>query len=164
MPVKSLLAPATEMILEEAIFQELSVSNVYKHVANQLQRIGFFGAAKYFLKESAEELNHYQKLAEYINDRGSVAHIPDIPSVVDKIATLRDALELAYSKEVSLGQFYEKWYSNLMTSDVTTAQFLLQYLEIQRTSIGEYGDLISRLDRADGDASAVLLIDQELGE
>lgn len=163
MPVSSLLAPATEIILEEAIFQELHVSNTYKHVANQLQRLGFFGGAKHFLKESSEELGHYQRIADYINDRGSVAFVPDIPAIQDTVSTLRDALMLAYSKEVELGKLYEKWYSTLISSDVTTAQFLLQYLEIQRASIGEYGDLVSRLDLAGDDRGAVLLIDQELG-
>jgi ferritin len=45
-----------------------------------------------------------------------------------------------------------------------TAQFLLQFLEIQRKSIGEYGDLLARLQIADDNAAALLMIDNELGQ
>ena len=44
-----------------------------------------------------------------------------------------------------------------------TQQFLLQFLEIQRKSIGEYGDWLSRLDRTGDDECGILIIDKELG-
>ena len=44
-----------------------------------------------------------------------------------------------------------------------TAHFLLQFLEIQRKSIGEYGDWLSRLELAGDDKCAILIIDKELG-
>lgn len=162
--LKSLIDPAMEVLLEGAVFQELHASHTYKHLANQCQRIGLFGAAKFFRSESEEELKHYQKLADYINDRGSVAHLPDVPAIEAKVASLKDALAVAYEKEVSLGKLYENWYSTALTNDITTAQFLLQFVEIQRTSVGEYGDLISRLALAGDNPAAVLMIDTELGE
>ena len=55
---------------------------------------------------------------------------------------------------------YADWYAR---ADVTTQQFLLQFIEIQRKSIGEYGDLISRLDRSGDDECGIIIIDQELG-
>jgi ferritin len=164
MPVKSLLDPSTEILLEEAISQEIHASHLYKHLANQCQRLGLLGAAKYFLAESAEELTHYQKIADYVNDRGSVAFIPDIPAVTLPIKSLNDALLAAYNAEVALGQKYEQWYGMLCSSDVTTAQFLLQYLEIQRISIGDYGDLLARIDMVGADRAAILIIDSELGD
>jgi ferritin len=46
---------------------------------------------------------------------------------------------------------------------VTTQQFLLQFLELQRKSVGEYGDLMSRLMIVKGDRCGLIIIDQELG-
>jgi len=40
---------------------------------------------------------------------------------------------------------------------------LLQIMELQRTSVGEYGDLLARIQLVDGDKAGMLLIDQELG-
>jgi ferritin len=163
MNVKDMLSPNVAEMLNKAIQSELYAANLYKHLSNQLQRIGLLGAATYFRKESADELEHYQALADYFNDRGCVAQIPGIPPMTEQIASLRDAIETAYATEVQLGDDYAKWYS-LASADIATQQFLLKYIEIQRKSIGEYGDLLARLSIADNDPSAILLVDREMGD
>lgn len=163
MLIKSLLSKSVEAMLNEAVQAELSASHLYKHVANQLQRIGYFGAQKHFASESADELTHYQRIADFMNDRGSVARLPMLEAVADTVASLKDALELAYETELQLGKDYDRWY-RAAAEDPTVQQFLLFFLEKQRESIGEYGDLLTRLARAGNNEAAVLLIDQELGE
>lgn len=160
MAVKNQLNPLVEGILADAVHAELFASHLYKHVANQLQRLGYFGAQKFFLSESSDELEHYQRHVDYINDRGGVAAVPALADAVDTVASLRDALELAYDTELALQDSYAQWFGQV---DVITQQHLLQFLEIQRKSVGEYGDLIARLDLVEGDACGVLLIDQEMG-
>jgi len=159
---KSLLSPEVKAALDEAIHAELYASNLYLHLANQLQRLGYFGAQAFFLKESASEREHYQLHADYQNDRGDVATIPDLPAVRAPIKSLRDAIELGYATEKGLGDKYASAYTQC-ASDPMTQQFLLQFLEIQRKSIGEYGDWLSRLDRTGDDECGILIIDKELG-
>lgn len=161
MIVKNQFKPEVEAILADAIHAELYASHLYKHIANQLQRLGYFGAQKFFLSESADELEHYQRHVDFINDRGSVAAVPALADVVDTVASLRDALELAYDTELGLQENYADWFGRV---DVVTQQHLWQFIEIQRKSVGEYGDLLARLELVDGDACGVLLIDQELGK
>lgn len=160
MATKSLLDPITRKLLSEAVASELYASNLYKHLANQLQRLGYFGASAYFAKESMEELAHYQRLADYFNDRGDCAWIPSVPAMDEKVESLRDAIEVAYETESQLGRQYEKAYVD--TPGVTTKQFLLWYLEEQRVSIGKYADLLARLDRVGDDECGILLVDQEM--
>lgn len=160
MAVKNQLNANVEEILAEAVHAELYASHLYKHVANQLQRLGYFGAQKFFLRESADELEHYQRHVDYINDRGSVAAVPALADAVDTVASLRDALEVAYDTELGLQENYAQWFGEV---DVITQQHLLQFLEIQRKSVGEYGDLLARMDRVGDDLCGVMLIDQELG-
>lgn len=163
MTVPNQLTPEVEQILADAVHAELYASHLYRHLGNQMQRMGYFGAQKFFLAESADELEHYQRHADYINDRGSMAKIPALPDVNDELGLhpLRDAIALAYDTEFALQTDYATWYGQ---ADVITQQHLLQFLEIQRKSVGEYGDLLARLDRAGDDASALLIIDKELGE
>lgn len=161
MQVKNQLSPEVEAILADAVHAELYASHLYRHLANQLQRMGYFGAQKFFLSESSDELEHYQRHVDYINDRGGVAAVPALADVVDTVASLRDALELAYETEMTLQESYAQWFGQV---DVITQQHLLQFIEIQRKSVGEYGDLLARLDRVEGDACGVLLIDQEMGK
>lgn len=151
-------------ILNDAIHSELFASNLFKHVANQLQRLGYFGAQKFFLSESSDELGHYQKIVDYINDRGLVATVPQIEMQDEKVTSLRDALTIGFETEKALSEDYSEWFKQAFAEDVVTAQFFLQFIEHQRKSLGEYGDLIARLDRAGANEAAILLIDQELGE
>jgi ferritin len=149
-------------MLDEAVHSELYASNLYKHIANELQRIGYFGANKFFLNESADELKHYQLHVEFQNDVGTVANIPAIEAMNDSIKTLSDAVELGYETELELYNNYKKWYKQA-EYDPVVQQFLLQFLEIQRLSVGEYGDLLARIQLVDQDKAGMLLIDQELG-
>lgn len=160
---KNLLSKPVEGVLQEAVQSELYASHLYKHVSNQLQRIGYFGAQKFFASESANELTHYQKHANFLNDRGTVASLPTLDAITDPVKSLRDAIELAYETELQLGRDYERWYK-ACADDVTVQQFLLQFLEEQRKSVGEYGDLLARLDRAGDNEAALLMIDTEMGE
>ena len=160
---KSLLSPEVKACLDEAVHAELYAANLYKHIANQLQRLGYFGAQKFFLAESASELEHYQIHANYQNDSGTVASIPAIEAMDEPIGTLRDANEAAYDTELQLEKDYIRWYS-ACAKDTVTAEFLLQFLRGQRKSVGEYGDLLSRLDLAGDDRAALLQIDNELGK
>jgi ferritin len=142
MTPKMIISQESKDMLDDAIHSELYASNLYKHIANELQRLGYFGTSKFFLKESADELAHYQVHVEFQNDVGTVAKVPAIESM--------------------LYNDYKKWYGQA-SDDPVVQQFLLQFLEIQRTSVGEYGDLLSRIQLVDGDKAGMLLIDQELG-
>jgi ferritin len=162
MTPKMIISPELKNALDDAVHSELYASNLYKHVANQLQRIGYFGAQKFFLKESADELEHYQRHVDFQNDVGTVAKVPMIEAMTESIKTLSDAVELGYETELELYNDYKRWYEQA-ASDPVVQQFLLQFLEIQRTSVGEYGDLLARIQVVDQDKAGMLLIDQELG-
>lgn len=159
---KSLLSAEIKILLEKALASELHVSNLYKHIANQLQRLGYFGAQSYFLKESADELSHYQKLSDYCNDMGWVAPVPAVPKMSDKISNISDALEISYEAELDLLNQYKKFYEEAEDKydDCITATFIQQFILIQVKSVGEYGDLIAKL-ALNGD---IYEFDEEMGK
>lgn len=161
--IQSLLKPEIKSWLEKSLASELYVSNLYKHIANQMQRLGFFGVQKYYLKESAEELTHYQKLVDYINDMGDVCPVPAVSKISDKVMSIGDALELSYEAELDLMKQYQKFYEEAEDKyeDCITATFIIEFLQIQRKSVGEYGDLISRLEKNKND---VFEFDEYMGE
>lgn len=157
-----IISADTKRMLDDAIHAELYAANLYKHIANQVQRLGYLGAMKFFLKESEAELAHYQLHAQFQNDVGTVAKVPMLEAMTDSIKSFSDAMELAYETELELYNTYKNMYSQT-SSDPVVQQFLLQFLELQRTSVGEYGDLLARIQLVDGDKAGMLLIDQELG-
>lgn len=162
---KSLLSQQAEEIINKGISLELYASNLYLHLSNHCNRIGYFGASKFFKDESADEVTHYQKHADFMNDMGSVANIPSVPSMAEDIGyvqTLKDAVTHAYDLEFELFKQYSKMFQEC--NDPVVKQYLLQFLEIQRTSVGEFGDYLSMLDRAGDNAAAIIMVSDYMGE
>jgi ferritin len=163
MLVKSLLSASMKKGLQDAVEAELYQSNLWKHIANRLQRAGLFGGQKYFLAESADELVHYQMFADFINDMGDCASVPKIDSPVDKIEDLGDALDVAYTTELDVYNQYKDFYDKAIKEDSVVAQFLLQFIEIQRKAVGDYGDLLARYKIAE-QTREILEFDEYLSE
>ena len=107
MSVKSLLSPSMKKGMQEAVYIELYQSNLWKSLANQLQKLGYFGSQKYFLAESAEELTHYQMHVEFMNDMGDCADLPKIDAVTDKVTDIGGALEVGYNIEMDVYKQYK---------------------------------------------------------
>lgn len=148
-----MLAANIKKMLTEALTAELYAHNFYKNTANYMQYFGLFGAQKYFLEESEDELKHYQKIIDYINDMGEVVPVPAIESCESKSPKgLKEALDLSFALEKDLMDKYVSFYEK---ADTLTCQFFLQFLEIQRTSVGEFGDLIARYKQG-GDDNIIL--------
>ena len=162
--ITNLLSQAISQLLNDALHAELSAFYLYRNLSNQCQRLGYFGAAKFFASESADESEHAKKIENYFNDRGSVAGLPELPETADTVSSLEQALTAGYNAELDLNNQYNTWYAQALSKDPTTAQFLLQFIEIQRQSVGEYSDWLQRLSLVKDNTSGILLIDKELGE
>jgi ferritin len=138
-------------------------SHLWNHIANQLQRLGLFGTQKYFLKEAAEELTHYTIIVNFMNDMGDIADMPAIEAIKDKVNSIGDALEIAYETELDVYNFYKKMYQDVERQDVSVAQFLLQFIEIQRKAVGAYGDLLAKYKIAE-ETKEILEFDQHIND
>jgi ferritin len=162
MAITVLIPEQSLSIINKAIYSELDAFYSYQHLSIQCQRLGLFGAAKYFLNESSDELEHYRKHVDFLNDRGTACMLPNLEAADNTIEGLRNALTIAYDMELELGNNYSAWYTQaLQSKDAITAQHLLQFLDIQRESIGKYSDWIQRLNI--GGSMSIILIDQEMG-
>lgn len=162
MPVKNLLSASLKKGVQDALQMELYQSNLWKHIANHLQRLGFFGGQSYFLKESAEELTHYQMIVDFLNDMGTVADMPEIEAVKDKVESIGDALQIGYDTELEVYNLYKALYEKAEKEDCVVAQFLLQFMQIQREAVGSYGDFISRYEKCGKNEAAILDFDNFL--
>jgi ferritin len=160
---KSLLSANMKKGLQSAIQAELYQSNLWKHLANQLQRLGFFGSQKYFLAESAEELTHYQIIVEFINDMGDVASVPAIEAVTDKVDSIGDALQIGYETELDVLNQYKKIYKQAEEEDCAVAIFLQQFITIQVKAVGQYGDLLAKYKVAE-ETKEILEFDQHIAD
>jgi ferritin len=157
---QSLLAPEYKMKIEVALGKELEASNFYKHIANYMDGIGYFGAGKFFRSESEGELEHYQLWVDFVNNRGGIANVPAVPACQYMPMSLMEAFGIYYSMEKDLGDFYNEW--SMECEDATINQRLLFFVETQTTSIGEAGDFLATLAQCGDDKGALLLFDKGL--
>lgn len=163
MSVKSLLSPSMKKGMQEAVYIELYQSNLWKSLANQLQKLGYFGSQKYFLAESAEELTHYQMHVEFMNDMGDCAELPKIDAIKDKVKNIGEALEIGYEIELDVYNQYKDFYELASKQDVVVAQYILQFLEIQRKAVGHYGDLLAKYKVAE-ETKEILEFDEHIND
>jgi ferritin len=161
--LKSLLSKDMKEGMQDAIQVELQQASLWKSLANQMQRLGFFGSQKYFLAESAEELTHYQMHVEFMNDMGDCADLPKIDAINDKVRNIGDALEIGYEIEVDVYNQYKDFYKKAEDEDVVVAQYLLQFLEIQRKAVGHYGDLLAKYKVAE-ETKEILEFDEHIND
>jgi len=148
MLIQSLLKPEIKQWFIESAESELFASHLYQYLANQMQRLGYFGAQKYFQNESSEELKHYNKLKDFVNDMGDILGMPATDEISNPIMNIGDALYLSYQTELDLMKQYQEFYEKSEElDDCVTATFLIEFLQIQRISVGEYGDFISRYQK-----------------
>jgi len=161
--LKSLLSKDMKEGMQDAVQLELQQSSLWKSLANQMQRLGYFGSQKYFLAESAEELTHYQMHVEFMNDMGDCADLPKIDAINDKVKTIGDALEIGYEIELDVYNQYKDFYEKATSEDTVVAQYLLQFLEIQRKAVGQYGDLLAKYKVAE-ETKEILFFDKSMGK
>lgn len=163
--MKSLISKKAKERLDSIGDLELFNSNLYKHLANWAQKTGYFGAQKHFLNEANEEIAHYQKVVDFINDAGEMIAIGTIEAPSEEMTTLGDALMAAYNQEVYTEKEYSKLAAMAMDEkDHVLYDFAIHVLQHQRKSVGEYGDLIARYETVKDNTSGILSIDRELGE
>lgn len=159
--IKSLLKPEVKKWFDKSAQSELYAHNLYKHLANQCQRLGLFGMQKYFLHESEEEDKHFNKLSDFVNDMGEVLGVPEILKVSATVKSIEDALSAAYKAEYDLMKQYQTFYEEAEEAgDCITSTFIIEFMQIQRKSVGEFGDLIARLEQNKTD---ILEFDEYVG-
>lgn len=163
MPRTLLLKPEVKSLLDEVAGQELYASHLYTYLAAKMQGIGMFGAQAFYERESAEELTHFALLRDYVNDMGGVIAVPQVNAIDDPIFSISEALLLSEETEIMLMRKYVSVYESVEDEmeDCVTAQFLLQFIEIQRKAVGLYGDLRARLSLNPSD---LLEFDEYLSE
>lgn len=155
--MRELLKPEEIELFNKAGHFEKLAAQTYEHLANIARMKGLFGCEKYFLAEAKDENKHFQKLAKFLNDMGVRICMPALEEQDEDIETIDDMFEKAYEMELNLLEYYESIEEELPTR---CENIILEMVQIQVKSVGEYGDLLARLAITGDD---VIVFDQEIG-
>lgn len=146
-------------MLMDALEKEMLASHTYRHFATKMQMMGYFGTQSFYLNESNDELTHFQKLVDFLNDVGFEAEMPAIQSIDADASSLMASFKSAFDMERDLLNLYVDIYK---MNDPITQEVVLGFIKIQRKAVGEYADLIARLEIIKDDPCGLLIFDQEM--
>jgi len=101
--------------------------------------------------------------AELYQSNRDCADLPKIDSVTDKVTDIGDALEIGYNTELDVYNQYKDFYEKAQDEDVSVAQYILQFIEIQRKAVGHYGDLLAKYKIAE-QTKEILEFDEHISD
>ena len=137
-------------LMEARISGELQAEAMYRQMANIFQGMGMFGAQKFCLAQAEEEAGHYQKLVDILNDYGVVPAYTLKAVEIDQSFGISELLMYAMQKEQELFKAYSliayEAMSNTAEVEMGIHAVALEFVTIQRQAVGEFGDILARLD------------------
>ena len=121
------------------------------------------GFTQFFRDESLSELQHSAKFADFLITRGQTVELHDLPAPKQHWTMPVDLMEMSFQMEVDVTTSLQQLYAFAERhSDTRTTVFLDPMIEKQTQSEHEFAHLLGRVRFADNQATALLLIDNEL--
>ena len=121
------------------------------------------GFGTFFRNESLSELQHSAKFADFLIARGQTVELHDLPAPQQQWTMPADLMATSFQMEVDVTTSLQQLYAFAeRSSDTRTTVFLDPMIEKQTQSEHEFAHLLGRVRFADNQASALLLIDNEL--
>ena len=123
------------------------------------------GFSRFFRDESASEHEHAAKFAEYIIARGQSVDLKLVEAPLQSWESPADVMASSFQMEVDVTASLQQLYSIAeRVNDTRTTVFLDPMVEMQTQSEHEFAHLLGRVQFADNQAAALLLIDNELDQ
>lgn len=104
---QSRLSATILAILNNQIKNELQSSQIYRAMSCWLDDKGWIDASKYYFKSASEELNHMNKIYEFIFSRNSLAIVPNTDQVKQSFTDIRNIVEESLQHEIQVSLEWE---------------------------------------------------------
>lgn len=143
------------------IQHEIQNSFVYKNISAHLLNIGLKNLGDYFKSSSNEELEHRDKLIDYLIDRNISVEIPNIEMIkVDLSSMLNIANFTLQREEFTTEKIREMVKQANNDNDYLAYEFLLSFLHLQRQEEAESQNLVDNIKGIDDDERLLRIFDQ----
>lgn len=141
------LSNEVTLILNNQIKNELMSSLIYQGMTCWLDDKGWIGASKYYFKTSKEELNHMNKIYDYLFSRNVKAIVPTTSDIKQDFIDIKEILNLSLTHEIEVTQQWEA-ISKLAKdiNDNTTYEFAQWFLNEQVEEEEKFRNILFKLD------------------
>lgn len=150
--------------LNTQVTLEFFSSNLYLQMSAWCDHKGLNGSAKFLRAHAAEEMEHMQKIFDYIQDTGSLAVIDTIEKPEMEFDSLKDIFTQTYKHEKMItAQINELVDIALSEKDFSTFNFLQWYVAEQHEEEKLFKSILDKIDIIGLDGRGLFMIDREIG-
>lgn len=161
------MKPSERMLsaLNDQVTLELASAMAYLQLAAYFRAGDLPGMATWMRVQSSEELAHADRFIAHIIDRGGRVQLGAIPSPYGEIGSPLQAFESAAEHEQRVSESIRELYRLANEEgDIDVLPLLQWFLNEQIEEEASVAEIMARIRRADHDGTALLILDQELGQ
>ena len=160
-----MLPTVVQDAINKQINMELSSSYAYLSMSAYCELNNFIGSAKWMKLQSNEENSHAMKLYDFMIARGCEVSFTEIAAPPNRFESIphvfQSALEQEKAVSESINALYELAHANKAFAALVELQwFITEQVEEEKT----VREIVAKFNMLEGDASAMLDLDRELGE
>ncbi len=161
------MKPSARMLsaLNDQVTLELTSAMAYLQLSAFFRSSDLPGMATWMSMQSSEELVHADRFTAHIIDRGGQVHIGAIPSPDAELISPLQAFESAAEHEQQVSESIRSLYRLANEEgDIDALPLLQWFLSEQIEEEASVAEIMARIQRAGHDGTALLILDQELGQ
>ncbi|OSN01462.1 ferritin [Lonsdalea populi] len=154
-----------EMIekLNEQLNLEFYSANLYLQMSAWCGNKGFEGASAFLKSHSQEEMEHMQRLFDYLDDTGSMPILGAIEAPPVEFDSLTDIFKLTFEHEQLItGKINELAHAAMTLQDYSTFNFLQWYVAEQHEEEKLFNSILDKLAMVSTSEGGLFFIDQDL--
>ncbi|WCG81499.1 non-heme ferritin [Pectobacterium sp. A5351] len=154
-----------EMIqkLNEQLNLEFYSANLYLQMSAWCGDKGFEGASSFLKTHSQEEMQHMQRLFDYLDDTGSLPILGAIAAPPIDFDSLADVFKLTYEHEQLItAKINELAHAAMALQDYSTFNFLQWYVAEQHEEEKLFRSILDKLALVKASEGGLFFIDQDL--
>ncbi len=154
-----------EMIkkLNEQLNLEFYSANLYLQMSAWCSDKGYEGAAAFLRSHSQEEMQHMQRLFNYLGDTGSMPVLGAIQAPPVEFNSIADVFNQTYEHEKLITEEINKLaHVAMMTQDYSTFNFLQWYVAEQHEEEKLFKSILDKLDMVGESGKSLFLLDKDL--
>ncbi|AXH61347.1 non-heme ferritin [Providencia huaxiensis] len=155
----------TDMVkkLNEQLNLEFYSANLYLQMSAWCSDKGYEGAAAFLKAHSQEEMEHMQRLFDYLSDTGALPLLGQIAAPPVDFKSISDVFNQTYEHEQLITREINKLAHLAMTTqDYSTFNFLQWYVAEQHEEEKLFKSVLDKLDMVGESGKALFLLDKDL--
>ncbi|ELK45956.1 ferritin [Halobacillus sp. BAB-2008] len=139
-------------------------TTLYLAMSAYMARENYTGMAHWLQLQSEEERTHLLKLIQYMSDKNGTVQLSNIPAQPSEYGTPLETFQKVLEHEQFVTNSYRQAYNYAVQVDPQAAVIIQDFLREQIDEEAQAQTIVDRLSLAQNNSSALLLLDQELGQ